>query len=238
MLKTLRFKRPVTVTGISPRAATPGATATLYGTGFNLNGQPATVTFSDVQPLFIPNLVIAPDGKSLTFQVPASVETVSCQEGRLLIGGFCLPIPPNHVNVNDCPLDSAGGANFCGIPIPPGTYYVSVGGMELSGDSVHFTVTAPKPGPVSITLMYPIYLVSEGHSITVCGGGFTASDNRVRIGDAVVSNLPSPDGKTLTFRAPASWEQPGSRQTRLQRYRGQRQWNEQHNLIRVSMIHT
>jgi hypothetical protein len=208
MLKTLRFKRPITISGISPHSVPPGASVTIYGTGFNLAGQPAGVTFSDLQILFMPDPVIAQDGKSLTFQVSTSVETVSCQEGRLLIRGFCLRIPPNHVDVNDCPRDSAGGANFCGIPIPPGTYQISVGaGGGVSGDSVQLTVTAPKPSPVSITLMYPIYLVSEGDTITMRGSGLTAIGNSVRIGDAVVNNLPSPDGKTVTFRAP---EPPGN----------------------------
>jgi hypothetical protein len=50
--------------------------------------------------------------------------------------------------------------------------------------------------------MYPAYLVSAGDAITVRGSGFTASANTVRIGNAVVDNLPSPDGKIITFRAP------------------------------------
>ena len=202
MLRTLHFKRPIVISGISPQAAPPGATVTIYGGGFKLAGQTAGVTFTDLPDITMPDPAVAQDGKSLTFQVPASVATASCQEGRILIGGFCLPIPPNHVDINDCPRKSEGGANLCGIPVPPGTYHISVGAGGISGDSVQFTIVAPKPGPVSISLMYPTSFVSAGDTITVRGSGFTASGNRVRIGSAVVTNLSSLDGRTITFLAP------------------------------------
>ena len=44
-----------------------------------------------------------------------------------------------------------------------------------------FTVAAPKPNPVSISLLYPNYLVSEGDAITVRGDGFTSSGNTVLV---------------------------------------------------------
>ena len=202
MVKTLHFKRPVVISGISPQAAPPGATVTIYGSGFNLAGQTAGVTFADLPDITMPDPVVAQDGKSLTFQAPTSVATVSCQEGRILIGGFCLPVPAHHVDINDCPRKSDGGANFCGVPVPPGTYQISVGAGGVSGDSVQFTIAAPKPGPVSISLMYPTSFVSAGDVITVRGRGFAASGNSVRIGSAVVSNISSLDGKTITFLAP------------------------------------
>ncbi len=203
MVKTLHFKRPVVISGISPQAAPPGATVTIYGRGFNLAGRTAGVTFADLPDLTMPDPVVAQDGKSLTFQVPASVATVSCQEGRILIGGFCLPVPPHHIDINDCPRKSDDGANFCGVPVPSGTYQISVGAGGVSGDTVQFTIAAPKPGPVSISLMYPTSFVSAGDMITVRGRGFTASGNSVRIGSAVVNNIRSLDGKTITFPAPA-----------------------------------
>ncbi|MFZ0773040.1 MAG: hypothetical protein WCA49_22500 [Candidatus Sulfotelmatobacter sp.] len=203
MLKTLHFKRLTTISRIFPRAAPPGATVTVYGSGFRVEGQAAGIAFSELTVNYMPDPVIAPDGRSLTFQVPTSVETVSCQAGRILIGGFCLPIPPNHINVNDCPLDSAGGSNFCGIPTPPGKSQITLGGgAGMSGDSVPFTVTAPRPRKVEISLMYPVYLVGESYTITVHGSGFTADSNSVRVGTLILSKLPSPDGKTITFRAP------------------------------------
>jgi hypothetical protein len=91
------------------------------------------------------NAVIAADGKSLIFTVPTSVNTISCQVGRI-------------------------DAN---------------------------------PNAVSISLRYPNYLVSAGDTITVRGQGFTSSGNAMQIGSAKTTNLSSPDGKIITFQAPA-----------------------------------
>jgi hypothetical protein len=53
-------------------------------------------------------------------------------------------------------------------------------------------------------LLHPNYLVSQGDTVTVRGSGFTPTDNTVQIGSAKVAGVSSPDGKTLTFRAPAA----------------------------------
>ncbi len=202
MLKTLHLKPPIIVSRVSPQSAGPGTTVTIYGEGFTLFNSKAIVSLSGVTDDL--NAILGEDGKSLTFEVPTSILTVSCQEGRILIGGFCLPIPPNHVDVNDCPRKSDGSSNFCGIPIPPATYQLLITSAGVSLAPVPFIVTAPQPTPVVISLMYPISFVSAGDTITVRGSGFTASGNRVRIGASVVDNLSSPDGKTITFRAPAA----------------------------------
>ena len=203
MLKSLRLKPPIVINEVSPPSAPPGATVTIYGSGFNLLNTKATVSLSGDDL----NAVIAEDGKSLTFQVPTSITTVSCQEGRILIEGFCLPIPAGHVDVNDCPRRSDGSANLCGIPTPPAIYklWISAGGVNMA--PVPFTVTAAKPTSVVISLMYPTSFVSAGDTVTVRGSGFTVSGNSVRIGSAVVDNLSSHDGKTITFRAPEPAEE-------------------------------
>jgi hypothetical protein len=200
MLKTLRLKPPITISRVFPESAPPGTTVTIYGSGFSLFNSKATASFMRVTDDL--NAIVAEDGRSLTFEVPTSILTVSCQEGRILIGGFCLPIPADHINVNDCQRKSDGSSNFCGIPIPPATYQILIGVGGVYATPIPFAVTAGQPNPVSISLMYPTYLVSAGDAITVRGSGFTASANTVRIGNAVVDNLPSPDGKIITFRAP------------------------------------
>jgi hypothetical protein len=67
---------------------------------------------------------------------------------------------------------------------------------------VTLTVTAPKAAPVSISLLCPNVGVLPGDTIRVSGKGFTRTGNTVKIGSAVVSNVPSPDGSTLEFEAP------------------------------------
>jgi hypothetical protein len=205
MLKTMELKPPLLISRIDPQSASPGATATIYGSGFNLPNFNIAVSFSDFPNNFMPAPVIAADGKSLTFQVPTSINMISCQAGYVDIGENCVPVPPGHIELNDCTKKSDGATNFCGGPIPPATYQLSVTaeGFGVSSNQAPFTVAAPKPSPVSISLVYPNYLVSSGDTITVRGSGFTSTGNTVKIGSAVVNDLSSTDGKTITFQAPA-----------------------------------
>jgi IPT/TIG domain len=160
MLRTLELKPPIVISKVSPTSAPPGATVTVYGRGFTLFNSDATVSFGGVTDDL--NAIIAGDGTSLTFQVPTSIGSASCQEGRVSIGGDCLPVPPNHVDVNDCPRDSSGRSNLCGIPIPPGIYQIFITAGGVNEGPAMFTVTPPKPTSVSITLMYPVYLSFSG----------------------------------------------------------------------------
>jgi hypothetical protein len=205
MLKTLQLKPPITISKVDPQSTSPGASVTIYGTGFNVLNQSAEVRFSEFPNNPMPAPIVAADGKSLIFQVPTSINSISCQAGRIDVNEWCVPIPANHVDVDDCPSKPDGSSNFCGKPLPPATYQISVtaGGSGISSDSVSFTVATPKPSPVSISLLYPNYLVSEGDAITVRGDGFTSSGNTVQIGSAKVTNISSPDGKTIAFQAPA-----------------------------------
>jgi IPT/TIG domain len=200
MLRTLHLKPPIVVSRVSPQSAPSGATVTVYGVGFTLFNSKAIVSFRGITDDL--HAVVAEDGKSLTFAVPTSIGTESCQPSRILIEGFCLPIPPDHVDVNDCPRKVDGSSNFCGIPIPPATYQILIFAGGIYAGFTPFTVTAPKPFPVAISLMYPTAFVSVGDTITVRGSNFTATGNTVRIGSALVSDLSSPDGKSITFRAP------------------------------------
>lgn len=204
MLKTLHLKPPIVVSRVYPRSAPPGATVTIYGRGFRLPRFSEVVSFREFPNNSMPAPVIATDGRSLTFEVPTSIGTISCQAGYVDVGENCLPVPANHVNFNDCPRNSDGSTNFCGKPTPPATYHISVeAGSCVSSNTALFTVTTPKSSPVSISLIYPNSLVSPGDTITVRGSGFTANGDTVRIGSAVVSDLFSPDGKTIRFKAPA-----------------------------------
>jgi len=203
MLKTLNLKPPILISRISPDSAPVGTTVTVYGKGFTVPGFTTALVFHDLPNNPMPSPAIAADGKSLTFKIPNSIGTVSCQSGRVLIGGFCLPIPPDHVNINDCPQRSDGSSNFCGIPLTPGTYKISVQaeGSGVSSNSASLIVL-PTPTPVAITLLYPNSFVKPGDTITVHGVRFTPTGNAVKIGSSVVDNIQSPDGKTITFQAP------------------------------------
>lgn len=202
MLKTLSLRPPVVITKVDPEAAPPGALVTIYGSGFKIPHYQASLVFTEFPNNPMPEPTIAPDGNSLTFLVPASINTINCQPGYIDVNEDCVPTPAEHVDTNDCP--QSGG--FCGVPVPPGTYHIMVN-LDTSGvisNSVAFTVTAAAATPVSILLLYPNQLVSPGDVITVRGSGFAPTGNIVQIGSALISNLSSADGKTLTFQAPPS----------------------------------
>jgi hypothetical protein len=201
MLKTLHLKPPITISKIEPQFAPPGNTITVYGTGFNLPGAATSVVFTDFPNDPRPEPAIASDGQSLTFQVLTSTLATSCYD----IGNkyFC---PHRVVSGTDldklCPQLNYVRGNFCGVAIPPGTYQVVVNAGRVASNPWPFTVTARERSAVSISVVYPDYLVEPRNLITVLGSGFASADNSVRVGSVVVNGVPSSDGKTIIFEAP------------------------------------
>ena len=203
MLRTLKLKPPIVISRISPESARAGEIVTVYGHGFRLPGFTAAVVLGGFPGNPMPEPAIEADGTSLTFKIPDSINTVSCQSGRVLIGTSCVPTPADHVDVNDCPQKSNGSSNFCGIPLAPGNYQVAVWAENwgVSSNAVSLVVL-PTPLSVEITLFYPNSFVDPGDTITVHGNGFTPTGNVIKIGSSLVENIPSSDGKTISFRAP------------------------------------
>ncbi|HEY7097308.1 MAG TPA: IPT/TIG domain-containing protein [Terriglobales bacterium] len=202
MLKSLHMKPPIVISRIEPVTASPGETVTIYGSGFHVLNHNVDVRFDEFlnNPLPTPN--IAPDGKSLTFRVPTSDDKFSCPTGKVDLDG-CVPTPANHVNVNDCPATLRRATTFCGVPILPHNYQISLVQDVLSSNSVTLTLKEDKPRAVTISLLYPNAYVLQDDEIVIRGSGFTSTDNTVEIGSAKVRNLSSPDGHTITFPAPA-----------------------------------
>src|SRR5260370_17730061 len=124
-------------------------------------------------------------------QGPNSTNPISCQAGRIDVDELFVPIPANHVDVDDCPSKRDGSTNFCGKPLPPATYQISVtaGGSGNGGNSVSFTVAAPKPNPVSISLLYPNYLVSAGDMLTLRAPSSISTGNLRQISSPKLHNL-------------------------------------------------
>ncbi len=203
MLKTLVMKPPLVISSIQPTAAPPGATIKVSGSGFYLPGNSVRPSFVKLRDLEVLNLEIAPDGRSLTFVLPTSVSTSTCPPGYIMKDEYCAVEPAGYDASKDCPRREDGSGNICGVPLPPGKYELQITGPMAQSNRVSFTVEAPKRTPVSVTMWYPTNGISPGEMITVRGEGFAATGNTIKIGDSIVSNVPSPDGKTLTFQAPS-----------------------------------
>lgn len=203
MLNTLGLKPPLLISKVSPSSAPAGTVVTVHGSGFNLPKSNVALVFKGFPNNPMPSPIVAKDGKSLTFQVPTSMNTISCPIGRFDVKEGCVPIPPNHVDINDCPQKKDGSTNFCGIPMPSASYeiYVTLEGTGIRSNSVPFVIT-PQPTPVSVLLVSPNSFILPGDTVTLRGQGFVANQNTVQIGSAVLTGVPSSDGKTITFQAP------------------------------------
>jgi len=205
MLKTLKLKPPLIISRIQPDSARPCTPVTIHGSGFDLPGFRVTVRFTELPNQFLPYPNITPDGTSLTFRIPTSIQKISCPEGRVEVAEWCVPAPPNHDDASDCPRIHDVSTTFCGAPFPAATYHISViaESTVLSTEALPFAITSPASTPVVIPLLYPNELVSPGDMITVHGTGFTSTGNAVKIGSSVVTDLSSPDGASVVFRAPS-----------------------------------
>src|SRR5579862_5618710 len=205
MLETLRIKAPMSISKVVPDTAPPGATVTIYGSGFQMPGGNVAVRFRQLPNLFMLAPKVAEDGTSLAFQVPTAMQKISCGEGKIELWEHCVPIPEDHVDIDDCPRVAGQRSNFCGAPLPAAAYDIQIvlEGSIVKTDAARFTVAAPTPNPVWISLLYPSQLVRPGTEITVRGSGFTPTGNTITIGTAVVDNVASPDGKHLSFAIPA-----------------------------------
>src|SRR5260370_26297015 len=103
MLKSLQLKPPIVVSKLHPPSASPGATVTIYGSGFNALNQAVEVRFNDFPNNPMPAPIFTTDGTSLTFQVPTSIDTISCPAARIDVKACGVPIPPIHDDLNYCP---------------------------------------------------------------------------------------------------------------------------------------
>lgn len=197
MLRTLVFKPPLEITRIVPSSAPAGATVTVYGHGFTLLGQGPAI-FEELRNSASLVTRVAPDGRSLTFVVPASITTMECPPGEIEMNGWCVAAPPGHIDINDCPTSGNQSAQLCSVPTPPATYHVS---LWEGGNAVPFTLTASPPTSVSLLLLYPTAYVQPGDFATLRGSGFTPTGNTVHIGATLVQDLRSADG-SIRFAVP------------------------------------
>jgi hypothetical protein len=142
MLRTLRFKPPMVISKIVPAAAPPGATVTVYGRGFNLFHQPAEVYLENLPNSSNVTGHVAADGKSLTFQVPFSLDSLRCAPGSTAVNGCC--VPANQVDRDAPPPADPATADYCGTSTPPGQYQILVDAGQITS-TIPFTVTARHP---------------------------------------------------------------------------------------------
>ena len=123
--------------------------------------------------------------------------------------------------------------------VAPGSYQVSVSNARGVSNSMTFTVTAGPTisgcilgigntccspwsynqacGPFTLTQIVP-NAGAVGSSATIYGVGFTPSNNTVHFGQGIIANLPSHDGRSVSFTVPTVLTGFGSAQVAIADY--------------------
>jgi hypothetical protein len=87
---------------------------------------------------------------------------------------------------------------FSAPKIDPGVYTVWFTNKDKRSRNMTFINHAPNPAPLKISSVSPPVL-QNGAQVTITGEGFTPQGNVIYVGGAVIRNLVSKDGKTITF---------------------------------------
>jgi hypothetical protein len=82
--------------------------------------------------------------------------------------------------------------------LKPGVYKVWFTSKEKRSRNILFVITRAVTEPVTISSVSPALLTNRAE-VTIRGEGFTPSGNTVHIGTTAFHNLPSKDGKTISF---------------------------------------
>src|SRR3989344_9599951 len=187
------------LTSLSANTGPIGSSVTIYGTGFDAANN--TVVFG-AQPL----ASIASNGTSLTFTVPphtaSGVVNVKVVNSRGTSNTLTFTVTSYYYPYGNCLPGQGGGAynyslyNYtnCSINLPP---------SNTNAPSLSYL--DPMSGGV-------------GTSVTVFGSGFTTSGNTVHFGAGIISNLTSPDGRSVSFIVPTTLTGFGSQVMTLSTY--------------------
>lgn len=165
-------------TYLSPASGSVGTVVTIHGSGFAKTGN--TVLIDGMVAVSLES-ISSSDGNTLTFTMPQTLGPVCKSE-------MC--------------------AQYL-VEVTPKAYSVSVVSNNVTQDIGSFTVTGTPLSPP--TTSYRSYLTPSsgpvGTVVTIHASGFAPTGNTITFNGMVapsMSNVSSPDGKTLTFTAPSS----------------------------------
>jgi len=165
------------LTSLSQNTGFAGNSITIYGTGFDRTNN--TVWLGGTPVYNIPSYT----GNSITFAVP-----------YLTVGG-------NNMNVQLSVQNSRGSSNQLAFTFNPvNTEPIVCSSYPFSSCGCGYTSCGPD-APISITYLSP-QQGGVGSVVTIYGTGFSTSGNTVHFGSGVLTNLGSPDGRSISFTVP------------------------------------
>jgi hypothetical protein len=169
-----------TGTYLSPSTGSVGTIITIHGTGFATTGNTVLVNGMVAASL---ESIPSSDGNTITFTMPQTVGPVCKSE-------MC--------------------AQYL-VDVTPGAYAISVVSNNVPQSIGSFTVVGTSSATSTPVTGYRSYLAPSsgpvGTVVTIHGSGFAPTGNQVTMDGMVagsLSDLSSPDGKTLTFAVPSS----------------------------------
>lgn len=180
------------ITSLSQNTGMPGNTVTVYGSGFDAASN--TVYFGS-QPLYnIPSQ----NGTSLVFTVPSYFATSNSLTGTSLK----IYVSDSRGTSNSVDFTIYGGYYGCGT-YPYNTYpFNSQCGGCTWGPYGYNSCQPSNPNAISAQYLSP-QQGGVGTTVTIYGSGFTTTGNTVHFGSGIMTNLNSPDGRSVSFTVPA-----------------------------------
>lgn len=83
--------------------------------------------------------------------------------------------------------------------IPPGLYDIAIRSGGVVSNTTRFVITNPKNPPVRLQSVSPT-TIKYGDTLTLTGSGFSKENNVVVTTYQTITNVPSPEGTTLTVQ--------------------------------------
>jgi hypothetical protein len=174
-----------TITSLSQNTGTPGQSVTIYGTGFDPVNN--TVSFGSQALYGIPSQ----NGTSLTFTIPSYFSTATYSFTGTSVQLYVTNSRGTSNSMNFTVY--GGGYTGCGY-YPYNTYpYSSQCGNNYAPSN---------PSYISAQYLSP-QQGGVGTAVTVYGTGFTTTGNTVHFGSGIMSDLNSPDGRSVSFIVPS-----------------------------------
>ncbi len=193
---TYPYNGTFSITSMSQNTGVPGDSVTLFGVGFDpINN---TVHFGTQ---VVPG-ISSGNGTSLTFTVPSYYGITGNQSVQLYVSDsrgtsnsmtFTLfPFGAGYYPYNQYQYPY-NNQNTCGYPYNYSAYGCGCawGGYGCPNNGVPtITYLSPNSGGV-------------GTAVTVFGTGFSTTGNSIHFGNGVITNLNSPDGRSVSFVVPS-----------------------------------
>lgn len=203
------------LTSLSRNTGGSGDVVTIYGTGFDSYNNVVYIGTRAVN-------AVSSNGTSLTFTIPSYVSAgmqnlyVANSRGTSNTLSFTITSYSYGCGSYNPSIYGTTGynGNCCNTynPYPYSQYpYTNVGYQNCVNNYTNNT-SAP-----TISYLSPSN-GAVGTAVTVFGSGFSATNNTVHFGNAIITNLYSPDGQSVSFTVPAQLNGYGTQQVGLGSY--------------------